>query len=46
MDWTEIKDEGDREPFFAQRSSFPANLIKDDVIIKQRSAPVIYGAST
>ena len=43
MDWAEIRQEGDREPFFAQRDSFPASLTMDEVIAKKRRALVIYG---
>jgi hypothetical protein len=43
IDWATITTEDDREPFFAQRDSFPAKLIEDEVIARGRRALVIYG---
>jgi hypothetical protein len=44
IDWSKIKTREDLVPFMSQRDSYPASIIKREILAKGKKALVIYGA--
>jgi hypothetical protein len=44
IDWSKIKTREDVVPFMSQRDSYPASIIKREILAKGKKAVVIYGA--
>ncbi len=43
IDWSKIRNQADAEPWGEQRETYPAGLIRDQVLAKRRRALVVYG---
>jgi hypothetical protein len=44
IDWSKVTTKTDWDPFVAQRDSYPAQLIENEILSKGKKALVIYGA--
>ena len=44
IDWSKVKTREDFNPFMSQRDSYPASIIKREILAKGKRALVIYGA--